>query len=124
MAAPNLINANTILGRTSTSNLTSTAVTTVLNNPSGSGKVLKVNTLNVTNWTGTAASISIFYSNGANTTGTANGYIVGTLAVPANSTLNVIDKSSQYYLEENTSFGATAGTANTLNISVSYEDIS
>jgi hypothetical protein len=44
--------------------------------------------------------------------------------VPPNSTLNVIDKTSQYYLEENSSLGATAGTANTLCVTCSYEDIS
>jgi hypothetical protein len=45
-------------------------------------------------------------------------------AVPGNSTLNVIDKSSQYYLEENTSLGATADTVNALHVTCSYEDIS
>ncbi len=124
MAAPNLISANTIVGRTLTSNLTTTATRTVLNNPANSNKVLKVNTLNVSNWTSSAATITIYYSNGANTTGTANGFIAGSISVPANATLNVIDKSSQYYLEENTSLGATPSAANTFNVSVSYEDIS
>lgn len=124
MAAPNLINANTIVGRTSSSNLTTTAVTTVLNNPASSGKVLKVNTLNLTNYNTAAIAVSVFYSNGANTTGAANGSIVGGVSVPGNSTLNVIDKTSQYYLEENSSFGAFAGTGNYINVTVSYEDIS
>ena len=44
--------------------------------------------------------------------------------VPVGATLNIIDKTSQYYLEENTSIGATAGTANTLIVTVSYADIS
>lgn len=124
MAAPNIISANTVNGKTSAANLTSTAVTTVLNNPASSGKVLKVNTLNLANYGSSAATVSIFWSNGANTTGTSNNAIVGSLSVPANATLNVIDKSSQYYLEENTSFGAIAGTANTISVTVSYEDIS
>ena len=50
--------------------------------------------------------------------------LVGNVSVPSNSTLNVIDKTSQYYLEENSSLGATAGTANTLCVTCSYEDIS
>ena len=124
MAAPNLINANTIVGKTSTSNLTSTAVTTVLNNPANSGKVLKVNTLNLCNYNSAAVAVTVFYSNAANTTGTSNNSIAGSISVPANATLNIIDKTSQYYLEENTSFGAFPASANSIAVSISYEDIS
>ena len=38
MAAPNIISATTINGKTTGANLTSTSATTVLNNASGSGK--------------------------------------------------------------------------------------
>ena len=123
MAAPNLIGATTINGKTTGANLTTTGATTVLNNASGSGKCLKVNTLNVSNYGATAALITIGYYNAANVGGTAFA-IVGNISVPGNATLNVIDKTSQYYLEENSSLGATAGTANTLIITCSYEDIS
>ena len=123
MAAPNLIGATTINGKTTGANLTTTAATTVLNNASGSGKCLKVNTLNVSNYTATPSAITIGWYNAANVGGTAFA-IAGNMTVPANATLNIIDKSSQYYLEENTSLGATAGTANTLIVTCSYEDIS
>jgi hypothetical protein len=123
MAAPNLIGATTINGKTTGANLTSTSATTVLNNASGSGKCLKVNTLNVSNYTGSAATITIGWYDAANIGGTQFA-ISGNMAVPANATLNIIDKSSQYYLEENTSLGATAGTANALIVTCSYEDIS
>lgn len=123
MAAPNIIGATTINGKTTGANLTSTSATTVLNNPASSGKCLKVNTLNVANYGATAANITVGYYNAANIGGTQF-MIVGNVAVPGGSTINVIDKSSQYYLEENTSIGATAGTANTLIVTCSYEDIS
>jgi len=123
MASPNLIAAITINGKTTGTNLTSTSATTVLNNGSGSGKCLKVNTLNVSNYTGTPATITIGWYNAANVGGTQFP-IAGNMTVPANATLNIIDKSSQYYLEENTSLGATAGTANILIVTCSYEDIS
>lgn len=123
MASPNLIAAITINGKTTGTNLTSTSATTVLNNGSGSGKCLKVNTLNVSNYTGTASTITIGWYNAANIGGTAFA-IAGNIVVPPNATLNIIDKSSQYYLEENTSLGATAGTANILIVTCSYEDIS
>lgn len=123
MAAPNLIGATTINGKTTGSNLITTGATTVLNNGSASGKCLKVNTLNVSNYTASPAAITISWYNAANVGGTAFA-IAGNITVPSNSTLNIIDKSSQYYLEEDRSFGATAGTANTLIVTCSYEDIS
>lgn len=123
MAAPNLIGATTINGKTTGANLTTTSATTVLNNPESSGKCLKVNTLNVANYGVSTALITIGYYSAANIGGTQY-QIVGNVTVPANSTLNVIDKTSQYYLEENQSLGATAGTANTLCVTCSYEDIS
>jgi hypothetical protein len=123
MAAPNLINATTILGKTTGVNLTTTATTTVLSNAADSGKCLKINTLNVANYGGSIASISIQWNNAANSTGT-NFAIASNISVPNGSTLNVIDKTSQYYLEENSSLGATAGTTSTLIVTCSYEDIS
>lgn len=123
MAEPNLVNTTTIYGRTAGANLSSISATTVLNNPADSGKCLKINTVNACNYTANTASITVGYYEGANVTGTQF-QIVGTVSVPANSTLNIIDKSSQYYLEENTSLGATAGTANAIIVTCSYEDIS
>jgi hypothetical protein len=123
MAAPNLIGATTITGKTTGVILTTTSATTVLSNASGSGKCLKVNTLNVANYGSSTATVTIGYYNQASIGGTLF-QIVGTVTVPGNSTLNIIDKSSQYYLEENSSLGATAGTANTLCVTCSYEDIS
>lgn len=123
MAAPNLIGATTINGKTAGANLTSTSATTVLNNPASSGKCLKINTLNVSNYNASAALISVAFYTAANSTGTPH-QIVGGVVVPGNATLNVIDKTSQYYLEENSSISAIANTANYLSVTVSYEDIS
>ena len=123
MAAPNLIGATTINGKTATANLTTTSATTVLNNPASSGKCLKINVLNVANYNTATVNVSIGFYNAANVGGSLFP-IVGYVNVPANSTLNVIDKTSQYYLEENTSIGAFAGVANSLCVTCSYEDIS
>lgn len=123
MAAPNLIGATTINGKTTGANLTTTSATTVLNNPASSGKCLKVNTLNVANYGASAANVTLAWNNAANLSGTSFA-IAGNISVPSGSTLNIIDKTSQYYLEENQSLGATAGTANALIVTCSYEDIS
>lgn len=123
MAAPNLIGATTINGKTVGVSLTTTNATTVLSNASNSNKCLKINTLNIANYGASTALITINWNNAAGLAGT-NFAIVGSVAVPSGATLNVIDKTSQYYLEENQSLGAVAGTANTLIITCSYEDIS
>jgi hypothetical protein len=123
MAAPNLIGATTIIGKTAGANLTTTSATSILSNASSSGKCLKVNTLNITNYTSNAATITVSWYNAASLGGTSYP-IAGNITVPGNSTLNIIDKTSQYYLEENTSLGATSGTANTIIATCSYEDIS
>jgi hypothetical protein len=123
MAAPNLIAATAIYGKTTGVNLTTTGATTVLSNASSSGKCLKINTLNVANYGASSATITINFNNAASLGGT-NFAVVSSVIVPVGSTLNVIDKTSQYYLEENNSIGATANTANTLIVTCSYEDIS
>ena len=123
MSAPNLINATTIIGKTAGVSLTTTDATTVVSNAAASGKLLKINTLNVANYGASAALITISWYDAAALGGT--GYtIVGNISVPVGATLNVIDKTSQYYVEENNSLGATAGTANMLMVTCSYEDIS
>lgn len=123
MASPNLITANIILGKTSGVLLGNTNLISVLQNPSSSGKCLKINTLNVANYGASAAAVTVNYNTGASLNGT-NFALIANVSIPAGSTLNIIDKSSQYYLDENTSIGAVAGTANVLIVTCSYEDIS
>jgi hypothetical protein len=123
MAAPNLISATTITGKTTGTSLTTTATTVVLSNAADSGSCLKVNTLNVANYGATATNVTVSWYNTANIGGAAFA-IISNAAVPAGATLNVIDKTSQYYLEENNSLGAAAVTGNSLIVTCSYEDIS
>ena len=124
MAAPNLVSPTTINGKSVTVDLTTTSATSILSNAASSGKVLKINALYVANVDGTsAAEITINYYSAAALGGTAT-QICSTVSVPADATLVVIDKDAYIYLEENTSLGATAGTANDLKVVCSYEDIS
>ena len=124
MAAPNLVSPTTINGKSVTVDLTTTSATSILSNAASSGKVLKINSLYVANVDGTsAAEITINYYSAAALGGTAT-QICSTVAVPADATLVVIDKDAYIYLEENTSLGATAGTASDLKVVCSYEDIS
>ena len=123
MAAPNIISATTINGKTTGVSLTTTSATSVLSNAASSGRCFKINVLNVANTTSSSVNITISWYSAAALGGTAYA-IASVLAVPGNATLNIIDKTSQYYLEENQSIGAVAGTGSALIVTCSYEDIS
>jgi hypothetical protein len=124
VAAPNIVNVATITGKTVVVDLTSTSATSVVSNASSSGKVFKINSLIVANVDGTAnADITINLYSAAALGGTAT-QICSTVAVPADSSLVVIDKTSGIYLEEDKSIGATAGSSNDLKVICSYEEIS
>ena len=126
MANPNIAAATTILGNTSTTLLTGTAdpfATALINNAASSGKVYKVNSIVVANVDGTNAAditIKIFSQDDLGGTGTA---IASTISVPADATLIVTDKTTSFYLLEDKSIGATAGSANDLVVTCSWEEI-
>ena len=123
MAAPNIVNVSSILGKTAVVALSSTSQTTLLSNASASDNVLKVNMIQVANVDGSnACDITIDVHSAASGGGTAYS-LVSTVSVPADASLIVLDKSTSIYLEENTSITATAGTASDLEVIVSYEQI-
>lgn len=123
MAAPNIIAATSVLGKTATVNLTTTSATEVVSNAAASGKVLKVNTLIVANVDGTnAADITVSVYSEDNIGGTAT-EIIQLKSVAAKSNYVVLDKNTPLYLEEDRSIGATASASNDLKVIVSYEEI-
>jgi len=124
MANPNIVNVTSILGENSSTSLTSTSATSIVSNAASSGKVLKINTLIVSNVDGTnACDITINKYSAAALGGTAFP-IASTISVPADASLIVIDKTTSIYLKENESIGATAGTASDLIVTCSWEEIS
>lgn len=123
MAAPNIVSVSTITGKTGGTSLTTTNMTQVLSNAPNSNQLLKINILNVANTTANACPVTVSYFSLAGIGGTQFP-IVSSVSVPGNSTLTVIDKGSNYYLEENQSLGAQASIANALSVTFSYEIIS
>jgi hypothetical protein len=124
MANPNIVNVATINGNTSTVSLSTTSATSLASNAASSGKIYKVNSIVVSNTNGTAAAnITINTYSAASLGGTAYP-IASTISVPANSSLVVTDKTTSFYLLEDKSIGATAGTANYLTVTTSWEEIS
>ena len=123
MANPNIVNVAAIYGNNSSTSLSTTNATAIVNNAASSGKVYKVNMIMVANVDGTnAADISINKYSQDDLGGTAYA-IASTISVPADATLIVIDKTTAIYLKEDESIGATAGTANDLVVTASWEEI-
>lgn len=119
MSAPNIVNVTTITGKTVGSSL-GTSITDIVVNSLGSGKVFKINAIYVSNVNGSASAQAdvAFYDNSSSAL-----YRIGkAITIPANSVLDVLSKS--IYLEEGDKIQALSGTANYLEIIISYEEIS
>ena len=124
MAAPNIVNVSTITGKSATIALTSTSATTLVSNAASSSKVFKINMIQVANVDGTnAADVTVDVHSAASGGGTAYS-LIATASVAGDSSLIALDKNTALYLEEDRSITATAGTANDLEVIVSYEEIS
>jgi|APGre2960657404_1045060.scaffolds.fasta_scaffold33759_2 hypothetical protein len=126
MAAPNIISATTVKGKTFVTNLTTTGSILILSNSFNSNKVFKVESLLVAN-RDTVNNVNItanFYNSSSVSKALTSGSLAFSVTVPAKSSLVILDKASSIYLEENKSIGAIAGTANKLTVVCTYEDIS
>ena len=122
MANPNIVNVAAIYGNTSSTSLSTTSATSLVSNAASSGKIYKINSIVVANVDGTsAADITINVYSAAALGGTAFP-IASTISVPADATLIVTDKTTAFYLLENQSIGATAGSASDLVVTASWEE--
>lgn len=119
MAAPNIVNVTTITGKTVVANATTTA-TSFLSNGASSNQVLKVNTIMVSNIDGLSdaiISIDLFRTS-------ISYYLARLITVPANSTLVIVSKDMNIYLEEGDSLRSLASANGDLQVICSYEVIS
>ncbi len=125
MANPNIVSVNSIFGNTTGIALTTTLTTVLLANASSSGKVFKIESIMVANVDGTnAADVTIDFHTAANGTAGSSFALAATISVPADATLNLIDKNSSFYLMENQSIIGGASANSDLEVVISYEDIS
>ena len=128
MANPNIVNVTSILGGNAGWNLSATPTDTLME--VDSGKVVKLNSIIVSNVDGTnAADVSVFIdglgtgASGVTTTGAdATVYIAKTISVPADATLVLLD--SPIYMMEGDILKGGASAASDLDLLVSYEVIS
>lgn len=119
MAAPNLKDPTSVIGKTE-GFLPTTTLSAMLSNDSASGKVLKVSTAYCSNIDGSiAAAIDLSLYNG-----TIDRHISKGISVPTNATQLLITKEAPVYIEEGQSLRARSSVDNALELVISYEDIS
>lgn len=121
MANPNIVDVTSIYGKTTGQIVTVSPGSAIVTNSASSGKILKINSLIISNIDGTsAADINAYiYKNQTDAY-----YVAKTISVPADATLVVISKDTSIYLEENDSIVLFASAADDLNAVCSYEEIS
>lgn len=123
MAAPNIVSATSVYGKTVAGALTTSTVS-LLSNASGSGLTLKINSIIIANIDGaSAASATVSYNTAAAGGGT-DYKIVHTVTVAADATLIALGKDSPIYLEENSSITGLASANGDLHYIISYEEYS
>ena len=121
MAAPNIVNVTSIIGKLVPYAVTTSLASTGVSNASASGKLLRVNSIIASNVLGTAASnlsVSIYR-------GSTHTYLVKTLPVPTNASVVVLGKADGgLNLEEGDTIYALASASSALDLLISYDELS
>jgi hypothetical protein len=124
MANPNLNAVSSVYGDSSFAKISGTTVTSLLANAASSGKILLTESVIVANTSNAAVNVTVQVWSTA-TAGTGTGYaICSTHSVAAYETLVVVSKDTPVKLKENQSLSITAGTANALDVNLSWTELS
>lgn len=118
MAAPNMINFTYMTGNTAVQAVT-TVATAIVTNSAASGKVLRVNSLIVSNVDGAASAditVDVFRSSVAYR-------IASGITVPPDASIVIISRDNYVYLEEGDSLRCTASANSDLEAVCSFENI-
>jgi len=123
MAAPNIVNVTTILGRTAMIKLSNSTAATVLENTAASGKVLKLAGVLAANTEGLNVNIAfdLFI-----TRSSVDYYLAKNITIPALAAYEAFVKDgTPVYLEEGDILKAKSGNAaGYIDVIVAYEEIS
>jgi hypothetical protein len=123
MAAPNIVNATSIYGKTALVKLSNSTATSVLANAGSSGKVLKLAGVLAANTEG--VSVNVAFDLYITRSGT-DYYLAKNITVPALAAYEAFMKdSTPVYLEEGDTLYAKSGNASGyIDVTVAYEEIS
>lgn len=117
MAAPNIINATSIFGKSNGVQLDTTTTTDIIT--CASDKLVKVNSIIVANIDGSnSADVTVYFYDNSASHRTA---LADAVTVPAKSTLVVLGKDSPVFLEESDQIEAGASANGDLHLTISYE---
>jgi hypothetical protein len=122
MANPNIVNVTSIYGSVAYLAPANTTANSLVSNAASSGTIIKVDSLTVANVTASAALVTVSVNSAAAGGGTPY-RVAYQISVPANSTLQVVDKNNFLFLTENTSLVVTSGTSSALEYVATYETI-
>ena len=111
--------ATTITGHSAVAQL-GTGTTSLITNGAGSGKIMKIESVIVSNVDGTnAADVNAWILRSS----TAYN-IASTVSVPADATLVLVSRDTTIYLMEGDTFQMSASASSDLEVVASYEEIS
>ena len=120
MTAPNIAGLSTVTGKT-VGAAVGTSVADLVANAASSNKVFKINSLVISNVDGSnTAQITVILQK----SGSSDYHLAKNIDVPAKSTLIIVTKETQVYLEENDKIRVQASAASDLQAVCSYEEIS
>jgi len=120
MATPNLLALNTITGMTSA--IPSVATTgSVLISQVTTNHAYRINSIIAANKTASSANITVVLNRG-----TVYQTLAYQLAVPGNTLISIIGRDTPVYMMDTSSdiLSASCNTANAIDVTVSYEDLS
>ena len=123
MAAPNIVNVSSIVAGYAALAPSNTAANVLLLNAAGSDAVVKVNSLVITNVTDAVAATTVSLNTSASGLGTSY-RLAYNIYVPANASLQLVDKGNFLYLTEDKSIVVTSGTSDALEYIAVFETIS
>jgi len=114
MAAPNIVSVATIKGVSFVAALTTTLTTTMVT--CAAETVCKINVIRCSNITDNDATVTFDFE----VSGTHK-KIANEITVPANSSVDIVDKNSSLYLQETDLIRGGASSGSTLEFVTSYE---
>ena len=118
MSAPNMLTTANCYGNTTLVSLT-TATANVVTNTTSSNSVIKLNTVVLSNYSGSAVTANVMMNRSSTVY-----YIGGTVSIPANSTLVLLAKDTTTYMIEGDVLQANVSANSSVSILCSFETLS
>jgi hypothetical protein len=120
MAAPNLVNTTSIIGKTTAYAVTASLASTGVENAASSNKLLRLSTIIASNKSAGTVALSVTHFRAS-----THRYIVSTIPVPQNASIVILSKvdGGGLNLEEGDAIYALAGSASAIDLLISYEEI-